>query len=101
MKKQLQELWYEENNRDTSNLSPRDIGYHVGYKSGLIKAINLLSEREKQYTECDCGCNIPVASTPESMLKFLAGRLEFAGVSDSVARYYARDLRKLIEEHYG
>jgi hypothetical protein len=52
------------------------------------------------YTECDCGCNTPVASDPEDMLRFLAGRLEFAGVSDCVAAVYARDIRKIIEEHY-
>jgi hypothetical protein len=52
------------------------------------------------YTECDCGCNTPVASDPESMLRFLAGRLEFAGVSESVATLYARDIRKILEEYY-
>lgn len=55
----------------------------------------------KTYTDCDCGCNIPVASTPEGMLKFLANRLEFAGVDQGVARIYARDIRKLVKDEYG
>ena len=49
---------------------------------------------------CDCGCNIPVADNPEDMLRFLAGRFEYAGVADAVARYYARDIRYVIEKHY-
>lgn len=42
----LQQAWYEENNKDTSNLSPRDIGVHVGIKVGLLKALNLLDKHE-------------------------------------------------------
>jgi hypothetical protein len=57
-------------------------------------------EYKSTYTECDCGCNTPVASDPESMLRFLAGRLEFAGVSEFVAALYARDIRKILEEYY-
>lgn len=49
---------------------------------------------------CDCGCNIPVATTPEKMLRFLAGRLEHAGVSDAVAKLYAEDIRSILKEHY-
>ena len=51
--------------------------------------------------DCDCGCNDPVATTPREMLEFLAQRFEYAGVSDAVAKSYARDLRKILEEHYG
>ena len=50
--------------------------------------------------DCDCGCNDPVATTPHEMLKFLAGRFEYAGVSESVAEYYARDIRKILKEHF-
>lgn len=50
---------------------------------------------------CDCGCNDPVATTPKDMLEFLANRFEFAGVSDSVARMYARDIRLILAEHFG
>jgi hypothetical protein len=53
------------------------------------------------YTDCDCGCNTPVAETPEGMLKFLAHRLDYAGVAEGVAKIYARDIRKLVKEHYG
>jgi hypothetical protein len=35
------------------------------------------------------------------MLEFLAQRFEYAGVSDAVAKSYARDIRKILEEHYG
>ena len=49
---------------------------------------------------CDCGCNEPVASTPESMLRFLATRLEHAGVADCVARIYAHDIKLIIKEFY-
>ena len=52
------------------------------------------------YGDCDCGCNEPVARTPESMIKFLACRLEYSGVADEVARVYARDLRYIIETFY-
>lgn len=52
------------------------------------------------YTECDCGCNDPVAETPEEMLRFLAHRLEYAGVSESVAGTYARDIRYVLEKYY-
>lgn len=58
-------------------------------------------EYKRNFTECDCGCNNPVAETPEEMLRFLAHRLEFAGTSDGVAAIYARDIRYVIEKHYG
>jgi hypothetical protein len=49
---------------------------------------------------CDCGCNIPVATTPEKMLRFLANRMEMGGCSDGVARLYAEDIRSIIKEYY-
>ena len=49
---------------------------------------------------CDCGCNDPVATTPEGMLRFLKGRMEFAGVSDSVARLYAEDIGLILDEYF-
>lgn len=42
--KQLRQAWYDENNKDTSDLSPRDIGLHVGVKAGLIKALNIVNK---------------------------------------------------------
>lgn len=51
--------------------------------------------------ECDCGCNDPIATTPQEMLDFLAHRFEYAGVSETVAKCYALDIRKILEEHYG
>lgn len=53
---------------------------------------------------CDCGCNEPVARTPEKMLRFLANRFEMAkedGIAGSVASIYAHDIRLILEEHYG
>lgn len=52
------------------------------------------------FTQCDCGCNNPVADTPEEMLRFLAHRLETTGVSASVAAIYARDIRLIIENYF-
>ena len=37
----------------------------------------------------------------QEMLEFLAHRFEYAGVSETVAKWYARDIRKILEEHYG
>lgn len=59
-----------------------------------------MTEYKKGYTECDCGCNTPVAETPEEMLRFLAGRLEYAGTSDGVAATYARDIRYILDRFY-
>ena len=50
---------------------------------------------------CDCGCNAPIATTPQEMLEFLAHLFEYAGVSETVTKWYARDIRKILEEHYG
>ena len=30
--------------------------------------------------DCDCGCNEPIATTPQEMLEFLAHRFEYAVV---------------------
>jgi hypothetical protein len=35
------------------------------------------------------------------MLEFLADRFEYAGVSDIVAKSYARDIRRILKEHFG
>jgi hypothetical protein len=70
------------------------------HSTALMEHFGIEETRKCTYTDCDCGCNIPVAKTPEKMLRFLASRLEFAGVADSVASIYARDIRKLIEENY-
>jgi hypothetical protein len=50
---------------------------------------------------CECGCADPVATTPQEMLEFLAGRFEYAGVSDLVAKSYAQDIRWILKEHFG
>ena len=47
IKNELRQAWYDENNKDTSNLSPRDVGFHVGLKAGLLKAINILDKHEE------------------------------------------------------
>ena len=51
--------------------------------------------------DCDCGCNDPIATSPKEMQEFLAGRLEYAGVSDTIAKHYARDIRLVLKEHFG
>lgn len=48
---------------------------------------------------CNCGCNIPIADNPIQMLRFLAGRLEAAGVSPVVGETYARDIRAILSTH--
>ncbi len=40
--KRVQKLWYEENNISTEGMAPREIGLHVGKKSGFIRAINAI-----------------------------------------------------------
>lgn len=75
----------------------------AGYKILEIFEVDTNNDKvvyKSSYTSCDCGCNVPVANTPEKMLRFLAGRMEYAGVSDSVAAIYARDLRKILDECY-
>ena len=54
-----------------------------------------------EFSDCDCGCNIPVAQTPERMLRFLLGRFQYGGVADSVAAIYARDIKYVLDKHYG
>jgi len=49
---------------------------------------------------CDCGCNDPVARTPEKMLRFLKNRLEMAGVAEPVADIYAHDIGLILDEYY-
>ena len=53
------------------------------------------------YGDCDCGCNDPVADTPQQMLEFLANRFTYGAVADGVADIYARDIRKILKDHYG
>jgi hypothetical protein len=38
----IRQLWYQENNKDTTNMDKREIAIHVGKKSGLIMAMNAL-----------------------------------------------------------
>lgn len=45
---QLRQAWYEANNTSTEGMSPRDVGFHVGLKAGLLKAINILSKHEEE-----------------------------------------------------
>lgn len=47
----IRKLWYEENEKDTTFYDYRQIGMHVGIKTGLIKAMNALRELEKEKTE--------------------------------------------------
>lgn len=42
----LRQLWYKENDKDTSDMDNREIAIHVGKKAGIISCINALSDRE-------------------------------------------------------
>lgn len=53
-----------------------------------------------KFTECDCGCNNPVAESETEMLEFLLQRFSQCGVGDAVAAVYARDIKKLLENRY-
>lgn len=44
---ELRQAWYDENNKNTSELSPRDVGFHVGLKAGLLKAINIIGKEHE------------------------------------------------------
>lgn len=57
-----------------------------------------LVETHQYKNLCDCGCNDPTFTTAEEAIKFLAHRLNFAGVSDIVAKKYARDLDMIISK---
>ena len=39
----LRKEWYRLNAISTEGMSPRDIGFHVGMKAGIIKAMNLIN----------------------------------------------------------
>jgi hypothetical protein len=39
----LRQLWYKENDKDTSTMDKREVAIHVGRKSGIISAMNALS----------------------------------------------------------
>ena len=64
------------------------------YKERPEKPLN-----RAEFSDCDCGCNIPVAKDPISMLKFLQGRMEFAGIADGVAAIYARDIKFVLDNY--
>jgi hypothetical protein len=42
----LRKEWYRLNAVSTEGMSPRDLGFHTGMKSGIIKAMNLLAGAE-------------------------------------------------------
>lgn len=44
--KLIRESWYEENNKSTKDMNPRELAIHVGTKIGLMRALNLLSMKQ-------------------------------------------------------
>ena len=52
------------------------------------------------FTDCECGCNKPVADTPRGMLEFLLNRFSRSGISDSVAAIYARDIQEIMKNYH-
>jgi hypothetical protein len=43
----LRKEWYRLNAISTEGMNPRDLGFHTGMKSGIIKAMNLLAGAEQ------------------------------------------------------
>ena len=43
----LREEWYRLNNIDTSNMDNLEKRFHSGFKSGILKAINILAGAEQ------------------------------------------------------
>jgi len=62
--------------------------------------MNTLGGNIAVFTDCDCGCNNPVADTPIEMLIFLLNRFSHAGVSDAVAGIYARDIKVILDDYF-
>lgn len=58
-----------------------------------------VAARTKQPTSCDdptCGCTTPAFTTPLEALQFLSARFKHAGVSEGVAKAYARDIDAIL-----
>lgn len=89
-----------ENLKAGSEIMEGDGGYGIGTREAYDEFVKKRNYKIG-YSDCDCGCNIPVASNPEAMLRFLAYRMEDAGVGEAVAAIYARDIRKILDEFYG
>jgi hypothetical protein len=70
--KEIRQAWYDENNKPkVENESPRDVGIRVGYKSGLMHALNLLS---RYCTRCNKFHNsLPV--DPDKIVKELSQQI--------------------------
>ena len=62
--------------------------------------MNALGSNIAIFTDCECGCNEPVADTPREMLEFLLNRFSHAGVSDAVATIYARDIKEIMKNYH-
>lgn len=42
----LRKEWYRLNNMSTKDMDPRQLAIHIGQKSGIIKAMHLISQDE-------------------------------------------------------
>lgn len=62
-----------------------------------MSKISKIGGNIKEYTDCKCGCNNSVADTPIEMLEFLLFRFSHSGVSATVASYYARDIKRILD----
>lgn len=62
------------------------------------KAVRWAMIRIKKHFGID---NDDVADNPQEMLEFLAGRMEFAGIAEPVAKSYAKNIRKILKQHFG
>lgn len=64
--------------------------------AAAIRALSRATTSAAAESDCDCGCNDPVATDAFGMIEFLAYRFEHAGVSELVAKKYARDCRAIL-----
>ena len=47
----IRQLWYKENNIDTTNMDKRELAMHVGKKTAYISAMNALSVAENHMSD--------------------------------------------------
>lgn len=96
--------WLE--NWALGHLEPTFESLHLNHETGDYFEAHELVFREapEGYERCRW-CNgkgycyeehDPIAFEAKEMLEFLAGRMEFAGVGEAVAKSYARDIRRLL-----
>jgi hypothetical protein len=97
---------YNVDERAYTTLNPHEVeeALEKGFQVTALAAIPLDRQADPHLVLCRycAGKGVlreehePVETDGRRMLDFLAGRLEYAGVSDLVARHYAADIRKIL-----